>query len=107
MANLETEADLKLFLRFMNYLARLRLAVNNAGGELTPADIDQQANFFFQIGFSSTPNTIWLAYLNEGDKYDQKLSAIAEEVLGKAVSYFTGLLEDPNIWSSDMMGFGG
>jgi len=106
MANLETEADLKLFLRFMNYLSRLRLAVNNVGGELTPADIDQQANFFFQIGFSSTPNTIWLAYLNEGDKYDQKLSAIAEEVLGKAIRYFTGLLEDPNIWTSDMMGFG-
>ena len=45
--------------------------------------------------------------LNEGDKYDQKLSAIAEEVLGKAIGYFTGLLEDPNIWTSDMMGFGG
>ena len=107
MADLETEAALKLFLRFMNCLARLRLVVNNVGGEPTPADIDQQANFFFQIGFSSTPNAIWLAYLNEGNKYDQKLSAIAEELLGKAMSYFTGLLEDPNIWTSDMMGFGG
>jgi hypothetical protein len=41
MANLEAEANLKLFLRFMNYLSQLRLAVNNVGGQTTPADIDQ------------------------------------------------------------------
>ena len=33
------------------------------------------------------------------------MSAIAEEVLGNCISYFKGLLEDSNIWVSDMLGF--
>lgn len=34
-----------------------------------------------------------------------KLSSLAEEVLGNAINYFKGLLDDPNIWISDMIGF--
>lgn len=36
---------------------------------------------------------------------DPKESAAAEEILGNALGYFIGLLEDPNIWASDMMMF--
>ena len=32
MANLETEANLKMFLRFMNYLCQLLRAVDDLGG---------------------------------------------------------------------------
>lgn len=102
MADLGSEPKLKQFLRFMKYLTQLILAVNNLG-QATIEKINQQAEFFFKIGFLLTPNAIGQAYLNQGD-LDEKLSAIAEEVLGNSINYFRGLLEDPNIWISDMMG---
>lgn len=74
-------------------------------GKSTIEQINQQADFFFNIGFSSTQNTISEAYTNQGEKYDEKLSAIAEEIIGNSINYFKGLLEDPNIWVSDMLGF--
>lgn len=34
---------------------------------------------------------------------DKKLSSLAEEILGNALLYFNGMLEDANIWISDMV----
>ena len=31
--------------------------------------------------------------------------SISEEILGNSVRFIKGLLEDPNIWVSDMIGF--
>jgi len=43
-----------------------------------------------------------LAYQNRDadqyGKYDEKLSALAEDCLGRSISYFRGLLESPSIW---------
>lgn len=79
------------------------MAVNNLKGKSTIESINQQADFFFNLAFSSNQSQIGEAYVNAGDKYDEKLSAIAEEIIGNSIDYFHGILEDPNIWVSDML----
>ena len=39
------------------------------------------------------------AYADE----DTKVAAKGEEIIGFALDYFRGLLEDPNVWTSDMI----
>ena len=62
--------------------------------------INAQAIFFFNIGFESENDLVFQAYQNSDD---EKLSAVAEEILGNSIAYFKGLLEDPSIWRSDMI----
>jgi hypothetical protein len=50
----------------------------------------------------SGSNAVLNVYLSQED--DDAI-ADAEEILGCSISYFKGLLEDPNIWLSDMIGF--
>ena len=49
-----------------------------------------------------------IAYQNrDGDqygKYDEKLSASAEDCLGHSISYFRGLLDSPAIWQEGDLG---
>ena len=44
-------------------------------------------------------------YFNPDD-FEEKFMGVAEDVIGNALDYFRGLLEDPNVWPSDMAGFG-
>lgn len=46
-------------------------------------------------------------YHNKDHKFDLKITALAEEVLGESLTFFNGLLEDPNIWTSDFDPLGG
>ena len=48
-------------------------------------------------------NAVAKVYLSPDGDEDQV--AEAEEILGNAITYFKGLLEDPNIWISDMIGY--
>lgn len=52
------------------------------------------------MGFESEVDVVFKAYQNSED---EKLSAVAEEILGNSIAYFKGLLEDPSIWRSDMI----
>ena len=55
---------------------------------------------FFQLAMSGQ-NGVMLAYSSEDDDHQ----ADAEEILANSITFFKGLLEDPNIWTSDMIGF--
>ena len=62
--------------------------------------INVQARFFFGVGFEGENDIVYQAYKSIDD---EKLSAVAEEILGNSIAYFKGLLEDPAIWKSDMI----
>ena len=58
---------------------------------------------FFNICFNQTKvgvfKLVQQAYADE----DTKVAAKGEEIIGFALDYFRGLLEDPSIWTSDMI----
>ena len=85
-------------------MTNLIISVNNIESDYvgyTILDkINAQAIFFFNIGFESENDLVFQAYQNSDD---EKLSAVAEEILGNSIAYFKGLLEDPSIWRSDMI----
>ena len=85
-------------------MTNLIISVNNIESDYegyTIVDkINAQAIFFFNIGFESENDLVFQAYQNSDD---EKLSAVAEEILGNSIAYFKGLLEDPSIWRSDMI----
>lgn len=97
-------SEQKYYLRFLKYLTNLIISVNNIESDyvgFTIVDkINVQAIFFFNIGFESENDQVFKAYQNSED---EKLSAVAEEILGNSIAYFKGLLEDPYIWRSDMI----
>jgi len=44
-------------------------------------------------------------YDNKDQEFDERVSAIAEDILANSLTFYKGLLEDPNIWESDFAEF--
>ena len=69
----------------------------------TQGNIKIQAEMFFNICFNQIKvgvfKLVQQAYADE----DTKVAAKGEEIIGFALDYFRGLLEDPNVWTSDMI----
>ena len=88
------------FLKYLKHLSNLIICVNNIDSDYlgfkASDKIRYQAEFFYGIAFN--PIGIFEKYQNED-------SAVAEEVLANSLNYFKGLLDDPSIWASDMIGF--
>ena len=60
--------------------------------------------FFYQIGFSSPLNQHLITiYKNEGNKFDDSLMLKSEDILGFGISFIKGLLDNPAIWTSDLL----
>lgn len=102
----------------MKNLTNLMLAVNNVQSEESCSEqqklerLQIQAEFFYSLAFTNQAgNPVFLCAQqvyqadDEALEGEKKLSSLAEEVLGNAIGYFKGLLEDPNIWISDMLGW--
>jgi hypothetical protein len=78
--------------------------------------IQVQMEFFHMVCFSraathSADRLIFInefvdfMYLNRDQLFDEKVSAIAEDILANSLHYHNGLLQDPNIWLSDQCDF--
>lgn len=47
-----------------------------------------------------------MCYLNNlQNLQEDKLVSLSEEILGNSIRFFKGVLEDSNIWKSDMLEF--
>ena len=56
-------------------------------------EIKAQGEIFYSIAFQHS--IFSQLYQNT---QEQKLCQLSEEIIGNALNYFRGLLEDPNIW---------
>jgi len=71
----------------------------------TQANIGGLAELFYNICFSTSKPGM-SAIPEQCYAQNQELEGLAEEVLGNGLDFFRGLLEDPTIWQSDMIGSG-
>lgn len=109
MSNLDSAGDVKY--AFGRAIPAEVTAVINEGPS-AQQKLDLYANLFFRIGLNEpgeNPNALEVAQTAyrctvEDDRFDEKIMRNSEQLLGNALAYFRGLLEDANIWQ-DMAGF--
>jgi hypothetical protein len=99
------QPESKMWLKYIRHLSKLVSTLSNVV-EQQEETIRAKAEMFYMFAMNPAHHQgiFSLVQQNYLSADDEKLSACSEEILGYAIDYFRGLLEDCNIWVSDMLG---